>query len=172
MNNCDSVYNIMNDPPHASFNGSCNLSTDKLIEEYIEYYNKQSNSIYHTKQIEQIIKLYFDTKFNNSKIILLSMAGLHIAKSNYHYELQKILNKSNNLLDLFINDYVNELITLTNKPKELIKKYIIKDKNTIDIINQLIVDFMNNISEVDIHTKLLLVLDDVKNHHIQLINSL
>lgn len=162
----------MNDPPHASYNGIFYQSTDKLIEEYIEYYNKQSNSIYHTKQIEQIIKLYIDTKFNNFKIISFSKAGLQIAKSSYHYELQKILNESDKLLDLFIIDYVNELLTLTNKPKKLIKNCIIKDKNTIDIINQFIVDFMNNISDVDIHTKLLLVLDDVKIHHIQLINTL
>ena len=152
------------DPPHALWTNSCNLLTINLINEFIEFYINNSNTIFTHKQIEQIITLYINNRLDNAEYISLSTIGLSVAKSSYHSYIKKVLVDPTELLDLLIDIYVNELINNINYNKKIIKQYIIRDHETINIINQ----FIQNIKEVeDIKNNLLIALSDVKCRNIQ-----
>ena len=160
------------DAPHAAWHSSSNMTTEQLINEFIKYYTEQPNlynNLYTNVQIEQIIRMYITDKLDNSKDILFSAGGLNVVRSNYHRELKSIFKNKEELLNLLIDVYVNELfINFNNIKKNIIKKYINNDNETISIIKNYI---ENNFNEIDIHANLLNALSDVKCRHISYIES-
>ena len=157
------------DTPHAAWNSSCNITTNQLIDEFIIKYTNQLNPLYVNEQIEQIIRMFIREKLENEEIVPFSTAGLNVVRSNYNYSIKMILNDQCEMLNLLIDVYVNELFIYTEKriTKKLIKAFIEKDKETIDIINQFII---NDLTDTDIYTKLMLHLNDVKPRHLQYIH--
>jgi hypothetical protein len=167
---CD-YSNYACDPPNSSWNGSCNLPTEELIQEYIKHYTKESNDLYVSEQISQFIRMYIRDKLDNKEIVSFSPAGLFVVRSNYHSDLKKILGNLDKMPNLLINVYVNELYIDTQKKmsKELIKQFVEKDTETIDIINQFIQNYIN---DTDIYVKLLSALSNVRLSHIKNIENL